>query len=132
MIAQYTRIITIKSTKMFMVQCKAEKHIFDIRVTGFVDSVVMSINDRAIAQALVAGFPQRRSAVGVRSRVKSRGICCGQSGIGAGILRVLRFPLPILIQPTAPYSSSIVRGWYNMPVSSRRTKRTQSHPTPRH
>jgi hypothetical protein len=27
-------------------------------------------------------------------------------GTGAGFLRVLRFPLPILIPPTAPYSSS--------------------------
>jgi hypothetical protein len=32
----------------------------------------------------------------------SCGICGGQSGTGAGFLRVLRFPLPILIPPTAP------------------------------
>jgi hypothetical protein len=48
-----------------------------------------------------------------------------------GFLRVLRFPLPI-IPPTAPHSASIIRGWYNRPVSGRRTKWTQSHPTPRH
>jgi hypothetical protein len=34
-------------------------------------------------------------------------------------LRVLRFPLSILVPPTAPYSSSIIRGWYNRPVSGR-------------
>jgi hypothetical protein len=45
-------------------------------------------------------------------------------------LRVLRFPLPILIPPTAPHSS-IIRGWYNRPNSGRRTKWTQSHHTPR-
>jgi hypothetical protein len=45
--------------------------------------------------------------------------------------RVLRFPLPILIPLTAP-QSTIVRGWYNGPISGRRTKWTQSHPTPPH
>jgi hypothetical protein len=34
--------------------------------------------------------------------------------------------------PIATYSSSsIIRGWYNKPVSGRRTKWTRSHPTPR-
>jgi hypothetical protein len=50
----------------------------------------------------------------------------------AGFLRVLRFPLPIFIPPTAPHpSSSIIPGLYNRPVSGRRTKWTLSHPTPR-
>jgi hypothetical protein len=44
----------------------------------------------------------------VRAQVRSCGICGGQSGIGAGFLRVLRFPLPILIPPTAPHSSTII------------------------
>jgi hypothetical protein len=39
--------------------------------------------------------------------------------------------LPILIPPTAPHSSSVIRGWYNSPVSGRHSKRTQSQPTPR-
>jgi hypothetical protein len=30
------------------------------------------------------------------------GFCGGQSGAGAGFLRVLRFPLPIFIPPIAP------------------------------
>jgi hypothetical protein len=38
------------------------------------------------------------------------GICGGQSGAGERFLGVLRFPLPILILPTAPHSS-IIRGW---------------------
>jgi hypothetical protein len=53
------------------------------------------------------------------------GICGGQSGTGAGFLRVLRFLLSIVIPPTASHSSSIIRGWYNRPVSGRYTKRTQ-------
>jgi hypothetical protein len=42
----------------------------------------------------------------LRARVRSCEICDGQSGTGAGFLRVLRFPLPIFIPPTAPHSSS--------------------------
>jgi hypothetical protein len=67
----------------------------------------------------------------VRSQVRSCGICDGQSGTGANFLRVLRFPMAILIPPTAPHSSSIIRGWYNRPNSDRSTKWTQSHPTSR-
>jgi hypothetical protein len=58
------------------------------------------------------------SAVRVRAQVRSCGIYDGQSGTGAGFLPVFRFPLPILIPSTAPHlSSSIIRGWYNRPVS---------------
>jgi hypothetical protein len=35
------------------------------------------------------------------------------------------------VAPNTPYSSSIIRGWYNRPNSGRSTKWTQSHPTPR-
>jgi hypothetical protein len=50
------------------------------------------------------------------TRIWSSGICGGQSGTGAGFLRVLRFPLPIFIPPIAPQSpSSIIWGWYNRP-----------------
>jgi hypothetical protein len=46
----------------------------------------------------------------------SCGICGGQSGAGAGFLRVLRFPLPIFIPPIPPQSpSSIIWGLYNRP-----------------
>jgi hypothetical protein len=83
---------------------------------------------RARAQAV----SRRLSNPEVRAQVRLRGICGGQSGTGVGFLRVLLFPLPILIPPTVPHSSSsVIRGWYNRPVSGRRTKWTQSHPTPR-
>jgi hypothetical protein len=54
----------------------------------------------------------------------------GESDTGAGFLRVLQFPLPILIPPTTQLSP-IVREWWNRSVSGRHTNRTQSHPTPR-
>jgi hypothetical protein len=47
----------------------------------------------------------------------------GRSGNRAGFLRVFRSPLLIFIPPTAPRSSSsTTRGWYNRPISGRRTK----------
>jgi hypothetical protein len=59
-------------------------------------------------------FPN--AAARVRARVWSCGICGGQSGAGAGFLRVLRFPLPIFVPPIAPQSpSSIIWGLYNRP-----------------
>jgi hypothetical protein len=43
-------------------------------------------------------------------------MCGGQSGAGAGFIRVLRFPLPIFIPPISPQSSSsIIWGLYNTP-----------------
>jgi hypothetical protein len=85
---------------------------------------------RAIAQAASRRLPT--SATRVRAHIRSCGICGGQSSTGAGFFQVLRFPLPILIPPTAPHSSSSnIRGWYNRPISGRRTKWTLSHPIPR-
>jgi hypothetical protein len=40
----------------------------------------------------------------VRYQVRLCGICGGESSTGLGPLRVLRFPLPLLIPPTAPCS----------------------------
>jgi hypothetical protein len=57
---------------------------------------------RAIAQAVSRWLPT--AAARVRSRVWSSGICGGQSGAGAGFLRVLRFPLPIFMPPNSPSS----------------------------
>jgi hypothetical protein len=83
--------------------------------------LVSYVFGRAIAEAVGRRLPT--SVARVRGWVKSRGICDGRSGTGSGFLRVLRFPLPILIPPTAPHSSSsVIRSW-------RRTKWTQSHPT---
>jgi hypothetical protein len=80
---------------------------------------------RAIAQAASRWLPT--ATAGVRARVSSCGIFDGQSGTGAGFLRVLQFPLPIHIPPIAP-QSPIIRSWYSKPISGRRTKWTQSHP----
>jgi hypothetical protein len=97
------------------------------------DETMMNIDrlGRTIAQAVSRQIPT--PAGRVRAQVRSCGNCGGQSGTGEGFFRVLRFPLPILIPPTAPHwsSSSIIRGWYNRPISGRLTKWTQSHPTPK-
>jgi hypothetical protein len=70
---------------------------------------------RAVVQAVNRWLPAE--AARVRARVNSCGIYGGQSGIGVGFLRVLRFPLPIFIPPTVPQSpSSIIWGWYNGPI----------------
>jgi hypothetical protein len=62
--------------------------------------VILSvIHGHAIAQAISHWLPT--AAAQVRSQVRSCKICGGQSGTGAGFLRVLRFPLPILIPPIA-------------------------------
>jgi hypothetical protein len=67
---------------------------------------------RAIGQAVSRWLPT--AAARVRARVWSSGICGGQSGAGAGFLRVLRFPLSILILTNSPSSQS-PRGRYNRP-----------------
>jgi hypothetical protein len=54
---------------------------------------------RAIAQAVTRWL--RNTADRDRSQVKSCGICGGQIGAGARFLRVLQFPLPIIIPLTA-------------------------------
>jgi hypothetical protein len=121
---QYVFIVTMV-TKRFP---KVTKAVY-LRIQGLWDANVSNNRGRAIAQAVSRWLPT--AADRLRSQVKSCGICGGQSGTGAGFLRVLRFPLPILIAPTGPHSSSIIRGRYNRPNSGRRTKWTQSHPTPR-
>jgi hypothetical protein len=59
---------------------------------------------RSIGQAVSRWSPT--AAARVRAWVWSCGICGGLSSTGAGFLRILRFPLPILIPPTAPHPSS--------------------------
>jgi hypothetical protein len=72
-------------------------------------------NPVVLAQAVSGWLPT--AAARVQNRVYACGICGGQSGAGAGFLRVLQFPLLICIPPITPQSPSpIMRGWYNRPV----------------
>jgi hypothetical protein len=61
-------------------------------------------DDRAIAQAVNQRLPTAVALVW--AQIRSCGICGGQSSTGAGFLSVLRFPLSIVIPPTAQHSSS--------------------------
>jgi hypothetical protein len=65
---------------------------------------VMSLTGRAVAQAVSSWLPT--AAARVHARVWLSGICGEQSGAGAGagFLRVLRFPIPILIPQNYPSS----------------------------
>jgi hypothetical protein len=47
----------------------------------------------AVAQAVSPWVPTAAARVRVRAAC---GVCGGQNGTGAGFLRVLRFPLPII------------------------------------
>jgi NAD(P)H-hydrate repair Nnr-like enzyme with NAD(P)H-hydrate epimerase domain len=55
---------------------------------------------RAVAQRIDAGFPPWRPGFAYGQHV---GFVVGQGGTGAGFLRVLLFPLPI-IPPISPLS----------------------------
>jgi hypothetical protein len=69
---------------------------------------------RAIAQAVSRWLPT--GGPGFEPGSAHVGFCGGQSGAGAGFLRVLRFPLPISIPPIAPKIILIYhRGLYNRP-----------------
>jgi hypothetical protein len=60
-----------------------------------------SSEGRAVAQAVSRWLPTAAARVRFRTAC---GVCGGQSGTGAGFLRVLRFPLPIIIPPISPSS----------------------------
>jgi hypothetical protein len=55
---------------------------------------------RAVAQAVSRWLPTAAARVRVRAAC---GVCGGQSGIGTGYLRLLRFPL-LIIPPISPSS----------------------------
>jgi hypothetical protein len=96
-----------------------------ILIAAFLFFVKVSLG-HAIAQAVTRRPPT--VVARVRAQVRTCRISGGQSGTGAGFLRVFRFPLPILIPLTAPYSLSIILGWYNRPISGTRAKWIQSPP----
>jgi hypothetical protein len=78
-------------------------------------SIFRCTHGRAIAQGVSRRLPT--AAARVRAWVWSCGICGERSGAGTGFLRVLRFPLPIFIPPTAPQSpSSIIWDWHKRPI----------------
>jgi hypothetical protein len=70
------------------------------KVNECADLAFTSVNGRAVAQAVSRWLPTAVARVRVRAAC---GVCGGQSGTGAGFLRVLRFPLPI-IPPITPSS----------------------------
>jgi hypothetical protein len=93
-------------------------------------SVNVSLRSKADSHAVSRRLPI--TAARVRAQIRSCGICGGQSGTGAGFLRILILPLPVLLLSTASHSSaSIIRGCYNRPVNGRRIKWNQSDPTPK-
>jgi hypothetical protein len=94
---------------------------------GF-NTACVKATGRAIAQAVSCRLTT--AVIRVRAQVRSCGICGAQSDSGTGFLRVIRFLLPILIPPTIPHSSYIIRDLYNRPVSGLRNKWTQSHRIP--
>jgi hypothetical protein len=67
---------------------------------------------RAVTHAVSRRLPA--PAARFRVRVRSCGICCGQSGTRAGFLRELRFPLPL--SHSTDFSTiitSIIQDWYS-------------------
>jgi hypothetical protein len=91
-------------------------------------SELVESTGRAIAQMVSRWLPTE--AARLRARLWPCGICGGQSGVGEDFSEYFNFPCQFALRRLLPQSSSsfIVRGWYNRPVSGRRTKWTQSHP----
>jgi hypothetical protein len=76
---------------------------------------LVSIMDHVIAVAV-----SRRcltAAPRFHSQVRPCNIC-GRQGTGLGFLQTLRFPLPILIQPSAQ-QTCLIWSWYYRPTSGR-------------
>jgi hypothetical protein len=71
-----------------------------------IDLIYFICSCRTISKAVSCRF--RTVTATVRSQVRSSRIYGGQSDTGADFLRVFKLPLQILIQPTAPHSSTIL------------------------
>jgi hypothetical protein len=70
------------------------------RIITSYEAFVREVKGRAVAQAVSRCLPTAAARVRVRAAC---GVCGSQSGTGAGFLRVLQFPLPI-IPPISPSS----------------------------
>jgi hypothetical protein len=75
-----------------------------IHALGFFKSYVIDVIGRTIAPVVSRWLPTE--AARVRALGWFSGICGGQSGAGAGFLRVVLFPLPIFIAQNSPSSQS--------------------------
>jgi hypothetical protein len=108
------------------------KTVIDTRIVFSARNLYCTTIMRGHAVAQAVSRQLLTAAVRVQSQVRSCGMHGGQSGTGAGFLRVLQFPLPVLILCSSPRSSSsVIEDWYSRPNSGRHTKWTQSHPAPR-
>jgi hypothetical protein len=68
-------------------------------------------------------LPTSHDSYLVRARVNLRGICGGQSGTVAGFLRVLRFPVALIVSSNSFTIFNIYLPWhYNRPINSRSNK----------
>jgi hypothetical protein len=75
------------------------------------DPILYGDSGRAVAQAVSRCLPTAVARVRVRAAC---GVCGGQSGTGAGFLRVLRFPLT---NHSINFSIIIItRAWHNRPL----------------
>jgi hypothetical protein len=84
-----------------------------------------STEGRAIAQAVSRRITTAEP--GFEPRLGHVGFVVDEAVLSEVFSEYFRFPLSILIPPTAP-SSYIIRVWYTRSISGRRTKWTQSHP----
>jgi hypothetical protein len=67
----------------------------------------------------------------IQAQVRLCEVCGGRSGIAAGFIRALQFPLPT-VPPTAHHSvPSLIRDWYSGANSDRPGKRAESHTHPK-
>jgi hypothetical protein len=94
--------------------CICVSKLMNISIAGIVTECLTHVTSgRAVAQEASCLLPT--AAGRARARVRQYGICCEQRGKQESFLLVFRFT-PARILPTAPHSSSIIWGWYNMPV----------------
>jgi hypothetical protein len=79
---------------------------FELTIPAFWQGKTVQVLDRtagcAVAQAVSRWLPT--AAACVRGRSGHMGFVVDKAGSGAGFLRVLRFPLPIIIPPISPSS----------------------------